>query len=88
MNLHANKEANTITASFEVPGLAKEDLEMCLHDGCLTVSGEVKELSEHKEGECFLRECKFGSLSRTIRLPQGVTVNQAFYVIKIRILTK
>ena len=37
--MHENVDG-TITATFEVPGLKREDIGIELHDDCLTVSGE------------------------------------------------
>ncbi|KAK0193363.1 HSP20-like chaperone [Armillaria mellea] len=72
MDLHEDAAKNTVTATFELPGLKKEDVEIDVHDGRLTVSGESKISSEHEENGYAVRERKFGKFSRTLRLPQGV----------------
>ena len=72
MDLHENVEANTVTATFELPGLKKEDVKIDLHNGRLTVSAESKVSSEHEEGGYAVRERRFGKLSRTLQLPVGV----------------
>ncbi|KAM6501919.1 HSP20-like chaperone [Amanita muscaria] len=76
MNLHEDTEANTVTATFELPGLSKENLDINVHDGQLTISGESKISSEHEESGYAVRERKFGKFSRTIKLPRGVTDEQ------------
>ncbi|KAM6497297.1 HSP20-like chaperone [Amanita muscaria] len=76
MDLHENTEANTVTATFELPGLTKENLDIDVHDGQLTVSGESKISSEHEGSGYAVRERKFGKFSRTIKLPRGVTNEQ------------
>ncbi|KAM6497292.1 HSP20-like chaperone [Amanita muscaria] len=73
MDLHENTEANTVTATFELPGLTKENLDISVHDGQLTISGEHKISSEHEERAYAVRERRFGKFSRTIKLPRGVT---------------
>ena len=55
----------------EVPGIAKEDVSLKLHDGTLTISGERKD-PEEKDSESLRREIAYGSFSRTIQLPEGV----------------
>ncbi|KAG7089075.1 hypothetical protein E1B28_010785 [Marasmius oreades] len=72
MDLHENTEKNTVTASFELPGLKKEDVNIDVHDGRLTVSGETKISEEHTQDGYAVRERRFGKFSRTLKLPQGV----------------
>ena len=55
----------------EVPGIAKEDISLKLHDRALTISGERK-APEDKDSEWLRREIAYGSFSRTIQLPEGV----------------
>ncbi|SJK99585.1 uncharacterized protein ARMOST_02893 [Armillaria ostoyae] len=72
MDLHEDATKNSVTATFELPGLKKEDVQIDVHDGRLTVSGEVKTSSEHEEEGYAVRERKYGKFSRMLRLPQGV----------------
>lgn len=56
MDLHENSETNTVTATFELPGLQKENLQIELatqtEDGPqLTISGEVTQTSFVKPTE-------------------------------------
>lgn len=74
MDLHEDKDNNTVTATFELPGLRKEDVNMEVHNGRLTVSGESKISNEHEEGGYAIRERRFGRFTRTLQLPQGVKV--------------
>ncbi|KAJ2924527.1 hypothetical protein H1R20_g12563, partial [Candolleomyces eurysporus] len=72
MDLHEDAEKNLVTASFELPGLKKEDISIDVHDGRLTVSAESKLSSEHNENGYAVRERRYGKLSRTLQLPQGL----------------
>ncbi|KAK7037764.1 hypothetical protein VNI00_010725 [Paramarasmius palmivorus] len=72
MDLHEDAEKNTVTATFELPGLKKEDVQIDVHDGRLTISGESKISEEHQKDGYAVRERRFGKFSRTLRLPQGV----------------
>lgn len=76
MDLHENEDSNTVTATFELPGLKKEDVNIGVQDGRLTITGETKISSEHEEDGYAVRERKFGKFSRTLRLPQGVKVRR------------
>lgn len=74
MDLHEDTEKNTVTASFELPGMKKEDVNIDVHDGRLIVFGETKISEEHEENGYAVRERRFGKFSRSLRLPQGVKV--------------
>lgn len=63
-------------ASFELPGLKKEDVNIELHNDRLTVSGECKYEGERTEGGYAIRERRFGKFSRTLPLPQGTKVRR------------
>ena len=47
LDLYQNKD--NVIARVELPGMRKEDIEISLHDGMLTINGERK--SETSEGE-------------------------------------
>ncbi|KNZ76803.1 Retrotransposable element Tf2 155 kDa protein type 2, partial [Termitomyces sp. J132] len=51
MDLHENTENNMVTATFELPGLKKEDVSIDIHNSRLTISGESKISTEHNERE-------------------------------------
>ncbi|RDB20963.1 Heat shock protein 16 [Hypsizygus marmoreus] len=72
MDLHENTEKNAVTATFELPGLKKEDVQIDVNNGRLTVSGESKLSSEYEEGGYAVRERRYGKFSRTLQLPEGV----------------
>ena len=56
----------------ELPGMKKEDIDISLREGVLTVSGERKREHEVKEGETFRSERYFGKFQRSITLPHPV----------------
>lgn len=78
MDLHENSANNSVTATFELPGMQKEGVSIDVHNGRLTVSGETKMSSEHEESGYAVRERKYGKFARTLQLPQGVKVS--FYL--------
>jgi HSP20 family protein len=60
----------TITA--EVPGAAKDDVHVELHEGILTIRGEKKSEREEKKEQRRYVERSYGSFSRSFRLPGDV----------------
>ena len=75
MDLHEDKEKNLVTATFELPGLSKENVSIDVRDNVLTVSGESTISSEHDEKGYAVRERRFGKFSRSLPLPQGIKVS-------------
>ena len=60
-----------LTAVVELPGMRKEDIDISLHDGTLTISGERKR--ESAGGEKAQRTERYiGTFRRTIGLPTRV----------------
>ncbi|KAI0080035.1 small heat shock protein [Panus rudis PR-1116 ss-1] len=71
MDIHEDPKANVVTATFELPGLKKEDVNIDVHNNLLTVSGESKISSERDENGYAVRERRYGKFSRSIPLPPG-----------------
>ncbi|KAH9476091.1 Heat shock protein 16 [Psilocybe cubensis] len=87
MDLHEDNEKNLVTASFEFPGVTKDDIQIEMHNGKLTVSAETKQSTEHDENGYAVRERRFGKYSRTLQLPQGVKDEQVTAAMNNGILT-
>ncbi len=73
MDVVENQDAFIATA--DLPGLTKEDIQISLDEGTLTISGERK--LEHQEqaedGKGFRRfERAYGAFNRSFSLPQGI----------------
>ncbi|KAI6101946.1 small heat shock protein [Pisolithus sp. B1] len=72
LDLHENKEANTVSAVFELPGVKSEDVNIDVHQNRLTVSGEFKSDIPPDDPGYVVRERPRDKFSRTINLPAGV----------------
>ncbi|KAI6001234.1 small heat shock protein [Pisolithus albus] len=72
VDLHENKEKNTVTATFELPGLKAEDVSIEVQQNRLTVSGEFKKAESREDNGYAVRERRQGKFSRTLQLPSGV----------------
>ena len=75
MDLHEDDQNNVVTATFELPGLKKEDVNIDMHNNMLTISGESKISSERDENGYAVRERRYGKFSRSISLPKGIKVS-------------
>ena len=66
---------DNVTARVEVPGMRKEDIEISLHEGMLTISGERK--AESGEGDKAERTERYvGTFRRSIALPTRVDADK------------
>ncbi|MEW6062601.1 MAG: Hsp20/alpha crystallin family protein, partial [Bacteroidota bacterium] len=60
----------------ELPGVAKENVKVTLHDSVLTITAERKE-PELKDGEQWIRnEISYGKFERTVNLPYPVVADK------------
>jgi HSP20 family protein len=50
----------------------QEDVDITLHDGVLTISGERKAEEQREGSGYYVRERRYGSFRRSMTLPQGV----------------
>ena len=62
-----------IVYAFDLPGVPEERISVEFEDGSLTVSAERERTSEVSDERLYRVERRFGSFSRTIGLPQGVS---------------
>jgi HSP20 family protein len=77
---------DNVVAMIELPGMKKEEIEISLHDGMLTISGERK--SESAQGDRADRsERLIGKFRRSITLPTRIDANNVSASYKDGILT-
>ena len=74
LDMHDDKD--NLVVQIELPGMKKEEIEISLHDGMLTVSGERRLERENKEGETFRSERYFGKFQRSVTLPVAVNAEK------------
>jgi len=78
--------ADNVVAVVEIPGMKKEDIDISLHDGMLTIAGE--RTSSSGEGENAERTERFtGKFRRSISLPTRVDAGKVSASYKDGILT-
>ena len=66
------EDEQNVVLKLEVPGINEEDLKVSLENNTLTISGERKFEKEEKEENFHRIERRFGSFTRTFRLPTTV----------------
>ena len=74
LNLHEDAEKNIVTATFELPGFSKDEVQINVQNGKLTVSAESEKSGHNADSGYTLNERIHGKFSRTLQLPQGVQV--------------
>ena len=63
---------NELMVKADIPGLKKEEIDVSIHDGILTIKGEKKMEDEVNEENYFRSERFYGSFTRSIQLPTEV----------------
>jgi len=82
MNLQAPKvdivdRDSEVLVKAEVPGVAKEDLQVSVSDNTVTIKGETEHEEKEENGDYYRREMRRGSFSRTVALPCTVDGTKA-----------
>ena len=71
----------------ELPGMDEKDIELSIDDGLLTISGEKKAETEEKDKGYYLKECSYGTFSRSVRLPDNIADDKIEAKFKKGVLT-
>ena len=85
--LDVYQDKDHVFVKTELPGMKKEDIEISLEDGVLTIAGERKHEEESKQGESFRSERFFGRFHRSVALPTPVVSNNVKASYKDGLLT-
>ena len=84
--IDVSEDENAVTLTAEVPGIGKEDLEVTLDNGVLTLRGEKKG-EETTEGVNYHRvERRYGHFERRMRLPEYVDPEKVEAIMKDGVL--
>jgi HSP20 family protein len=70
--LDISEDERHVIVRASLPGFTKEQIDVQVHDGVLTVKATHDEEREEKSERFYRRERRFGSLSRSIELPGTV----------------
>lgn len=67
--------------NVELPGVKRDDIEVDLHEGVMTIRGEKKSERTEDAGGYFFSERQYGRFQRTFRLPADASeegINASF----------
>jgi len=85
--LDAHEDKESFTVQVELPGFKREDIQVSLQDGVLTISGERKEEKVSKETEVHRQERYYGKFARALTLPTAVAADKVKAAYKDGVLT-
>ena len=75
MDMKESEDAYTV--KLTMPGIDKDDIDISVSDGVLTVKGETREEAVDEKSTYLVREHKHYSYFRSVRLPSEVVADKA-----------
>jgi HSP20 family protein len=85
LDLYEDKD--NLFVKVELPGMKREDIEVSLHEGSLSISGERRSEEKHEDADVYRAERFFGRFQRTVTLPTPVAADKVKAQYKDGILT-
>lgn len=79
--------ADTLVVKARTAGVNKEDLDVSISDGILTVSGTLSSGDDTDANNWHIQECYWGEFSRTVALPVAVKEDEAQASLKDGVLS-
>lgn len=77
----------TLVVKARTAGVSKEDLDVSISDGILTVSGTLSSGDDTDATNWHIQECYWGEFSRTVALPVAVKEDEAQASLKDGVLS-
>jgi len=81
------EDKDNVVVKVELPGMKREDIDISLHEGMLSISGERKHEAEQPDGDAYRSERFYGRFQRTVSLPKPVASDKVKAAYKDGILT-
>ena len=85
LDLYEDKD--NLFVKVELPGMKREEIDVSLHEGSLSISGERKSEQKHQDADVYRAERFFGRFQRTVALPTAVAADKVKAQYKDGILT-
>jgi HSP20 family protein len=70
--IEVRQRGNEIVLRADLPGLKKEDVDIEVEDGVLTLSGERRQEQDDEQQGFYRSERSYGAFRRAVALPEGV----------------
>jgi HSP20 family protein len=74
--LDVSEDKDNFVVKVELPGMKKEDINVSLHDGSLSISGERKSEKKWEDAQVYRAERFLGRFQRTVALPAAVAADK------------
>lgn len=88
VRVEVKESAAEYSVTADLPGVAKEDIHVEIEGNRVSISGEVKRVSEQKEGERVLRsERYYGNVARSFTLASEIDESKAVAKVENGVLT-
>lgn len=75
--IDVSDDGTNFVVRASLPGVAKDKIEVDVHDEVLTIRASTEESTEERTETYLRRERRVGELSRTVRLPEAVDDEKA-----------
>ena len=85
--LDVYEDKDNLFVKAELPGMKKEDIEVSLNDGMLSISGERKGETKSEGAEVYRSERFFGRFQRNVAFPAAVAADKIQAAYKDGVLT-
>ncbi|GAA3980564.1 hypothetical protein GCM10022279_00270 [Comamonas faecalis] len=73
IKVDVKEDGDSYTVQAELPGVPKEDIHVSIDGAVVSLSAEIRQHDQQKDGEKLLRsERYYGSVARSFQLPQEV----------------
>jgi len=76
MRVDAYRKDNTTFIEADLPGFAKDDIDISVNEGVLTITAEKKEDTKSKDNQYIVSERKYKRLTRSFSLPEDINVEE------------
>ena len=83
----ASAEKGSYDITMELPGVSRENIDVSVHDGNLTIKGEKRFEREEKGRTYFFSEREYGAFQRSFRLPTDAQTDNITADFKNGVLT-
>lgn len=76
-SIDIRERENDYLVSADMPGVKKENIDVQIENGVLTVTGEVEQVEDEKDGERLIRQERFyGKYVRSLRLGKQINTGK------------
>lgn len=86
-DLDVHEDADTVTVTVDLPGVAREDVQATFHDGVLTITGQRKAETRGGNLQAAYRERALGRFERRVTLESPIRADQVKAAHKDGVLT-